>query len=260
MNRADIFLASFTENGVHLWSKGFGGLNDDEVEDLAVDSSGNITIVGGYVSSVTNLGGGDLKNAGYSDIFIASYDSTGAHRWSKGFGSAGDDVFLGIGVDGNGNVITTGLFSESIDVGGGLLTSEGLGDMVIASYDSTGTYRWSKGFGATMQCAGNGVAVDSAGNVVIVGSLSGTEDFGGGPLTGMGIADGVAISYDSGGTYRWSKLLGGSGRDEANDAVVDGMGNVIITGTFTDSADFGGGPLTSAGGEDIFLVKFSPSL
>jgi hypothetical protein len=38
---------------------------------------------------------------------------------------------------------------------------------------------------------------------------------------------------------------------------VDGSGDVIVTGYFDDTVDFGGGPLSSAGGWDIFLVKFT---
>jgi hypothetical protein len=41
---------------------------------------------------------------------------------------------------------------------------------------------------------------------------------------------------------------------------VDNSGNVLISGNFTGTVDFGGGPLASAGngneGEDVYLVKF----
>jgi hypothetical protein len=39
---------------------------------------------------------------------------------------------------------------------------------------------------------------------------------------------------------------------------VDGSGNVVATGYFRDTVDFGGGPLTSAGLRDLYLLKLSP--
>jgi hypothetical protein len=36
---------------------------------------------------------------------------------------------------------------------------------------------------------------------------------------------------------------------------VDGAGNVLLTGDFDGTVDFGGGPLTSAGSDDIFVAK-----
>jgi hypothetical protein len=38
---------------------------------------------------------------------------------------------------------------------------------------------------------------------------------------------------------------------------VDGGGNVVVTGYFQGTVNFGGGSLTSAGGTDIFLFKYS---
>ena len=40
---------------------------------------------------------------------------------------------------------------------------------------------------------------------------------------------------------------------------VDGSGNVLVTGTFEGTVDFGGGPLTSTGVSDIFLAKYDPN-
>lgn len=40
--------------------------------------------------------------------------------------------------------------------------------------------------------------------------------------------------------------------------VVDGAGNIFITGSFAGSATFGGTTLTSQGSEDIFIAKYNP--
>ncbi len=50
--------------------------------------------------------------------------------------------------------------------------------------------------------------------------------------------------------HLWSQSFGGT-QDEIGYAIaVDGADNVLVTGQFQGTVDFGGGPLTSAGGAD----------
>ena len=56
--------------------------------------------------------------------------------------------------------------------------------------------------------------------------------------------------------HLWSKGIGGSGNDEAYSVAVDPAGNVVIVGHFSNSVDFGGGALVSAGAFDIFVAKY----
>jgi hypothetical protein len=119
---------------------------------------------------------------------------------------------------------------------------------------------WAKTIGGTGSDAGTGVAVDGSGNVFVTGqfdvSASGV-DFGGGALFSAGAKDVFLVKYASSGAYVWSKRFGGSGFDLGGPVAVDGSGNVIVAGTFDGTIDFGGGPLTTAGGRDIFVAKFS---
>jgi hypothetical protein len=68
--------------------------------------------------------------------------------------------------------------------------------------------------------------------------------------------------YNSSGTHVWSKQWGSTSEDKAFSVDVDGLGNVAVTGMFTNNVDFGGGPITNVGGVgsgDIFVVKLSPA-
>lgn len=51
----------------------------------------------------------------------------------------------------------------------------------------------------------------------------------------------------------------GTGSQSVRSIVFDHTGNMIITGSFQGTIDFGGGAFSSAGGKDIFVVKFDPS-
>jgi hypothetical protein len=95
-----------------------------------------------------------------------------------------------VAVDANGDVVVTGVFFDTVDFGGGPLTSAGNGDIFVAKYSaSDGSHLWSRRFGGTSFEEGSGVAVDANGDVVVTGRFHGTVDFGGGPLTSAGIAD-----------------------------------------------------------------------
>ena len=65
-------------------------------------------------------------NAGYSDIFLAKFDSNGNHKWSKRFGGSIDDYGYSVSVDSSGNIYGTGYFEDSnVDFGGCPLSSAG---------------------------------------------------------------------------------------------------------------------------------------
>jgi hypothetical protein len=256
----DIFLAKFDSNGNHLWSKSFGGRYDDVVTSVAVDSSGNVYITGNFKSSTIDFGGGALKNAGYSDIFLAKFDRNGNHKWSKRFGGSSDDYGNSVSIDSSGNVYITGSFySSTIDFGGGALTNAGSWDIFLAKFDSNGNHLWSKRFGGSNNDVGTSVSVDSSGNVYITGYFySSTIDFGGGALTNAGYYNDIFLAkFDSNGYYKWSMRFGGSNNDWGTSVSVDSSGNVYITGGFKSSSiNFGGGALTNVGSIDTFIVKF----
>jgi hypothetical protein len=250
----DIFVASYTSTGTHRWSKGFGGTGYDYGYAVAVDGSGNSYITG-YFSGTVSFGGTNLVSKGSYDAFLASYDTMGKHRWSKGFGGTSSDYGYSLAVDTSANVYLAGYFYTSIDFGGGTITSKGSGDIYIASFTSGGAHRWSKGFGGTSSDYGYGVAADPSGNAYLTGYFYNTVNFGGSTLTSKGSYDVYAASFTTSGAHRWSRSHGSTSGDYGRKVAVDASGNVYITGNFYYTVDFGGGPFTSAGSTDVFLLK-----
>jgi hypothetical protein len=56
-----------------------------------------------------------------------------------------------------------------------------------------------------------------------------------------------------------SRAHGNLEDDRAGGFAVDGAGNVVVVGEAHGNVDFGGGPLVSAGGRDVFAVKLDPN-
>jgi chitodextrinase len=256
---SDVFIAKFSSSGALLWSKRFGATSTDTGYGIGVDTSGNVLVIGIFQGTV-DFGGGSLISAGGSDIFLAKYSSSGAHLWSKRFGGTGNDMGFGIAVAGNGDVAVTGSFGNfgsAVDFGGGPLTSAGGPDIFVAKYSTDGVHLWSRGMGGTGQDVGQSVGVDGGGNVVVTGYFQGTVNFGSGSLTSAGGTDIFLMKYSASGAPVWSKRFGGVSDDRGVAVAVSGTGDVVATGYWGATADFGGGPVVNTGGADIFLAKYS---
>ena len=105
---------------------------------------------------------------------------------------------------------------------------------------------------------GQDVGVDGAGNIVLVGSFMGLLNFGNEPLTSNGLFDIYLAKFDDFGNVSWSRKFGDASDQRGEQIALDVSGNIIMTGRFQGTVNFGGGDLTDAGEGDIFLVKFDP--
>ncbi len=123
-----------------------------------------------------------------------------------------------------------------------------------------GSQIWSRRFsgtGAFDNAYALAVAVDSDGNSVVAGYFQRTVDFGGGSLVSAGGSDVFVVKYSPAGQHLWSRRFGSAYEEVAQGVGVDSSGNVLVTGYFTGSFDFGGGSLTAVGQTDIFVAKLS---
>jgi hypothetical protein len=82
-------------------------------------------------------------------------------------------------------------------------------------------------------------------------------NFGGGGLVSAGGADIFVAKLDASGVHQWSEDFGGTNEDEGHAVAVDGSADVLVSGRFRGTVDFGGGSLVSAGGDDAFLAKYA---
>src|SRR5207248_10818434 len=153
--------------------------------------------------------------------------------------------------------VMTGRVESSVDFGGGVVCQPAT--VFVSKYSPTGATLWSKCLGG-MRGGGTGraVAVDRNGNVLVTGKLSGTVDFGTGPLTSAGASSIFVAKYSAAGVPVWSRAFGGGFNDVGNGVAVDAGGNVVIIGTAAGTVNFGGGPIT-ANGYTIVVAKFSPA-
>src|SRR5437867_12132429 len=89
----------------------------------------------------------------------------------------------------------------------------------------------------------------------MAGSFSGKINYGGGYLQSAGFSDIGILKLSSAGNYIWSMRFGGVSGDAPTGVAVDHNGDVVVTGGFHETMPVGTTTLTSAGYEDIFLMK-----
>ena len=118
------------------------------------------------------------------------------------------------------------------------------------------TNSWARKAGGSGKDIGQAVATDKFGNIYVTGSFQGNLNFGGISLTSAGMADIFVAKYSPDGKVVWVKRAGGTGNDVGNGIAIDDNGNIYVTGYFDSTADFGNFIMTTAGSQDIFIVKY----
>lgn len=255
----DVFLAKLSPSGGYMWSKSFGDSQAQFGLGVASDSGNNVLLTGRYETGINfsdNLNDA-LSNAGKFDVFIAKFDTNGAHLWSHGFGDDGDDFGRKVVVDGNDDVIIAGRFEGELEFETGApLTADDKFDMFVAKFDSAGNFVWNVSLGGTGDDFLHELAVDSQGNVLVAGYFADTIDVGAAnPLDSAGNNDALVVQLDGGGDYRWHQQFGDGGDQYALGIVAGAADDVFVSGRVGGTTDFGGGDRVAIG-TDLFLARF----
>ncbi len=242
----------------HRWSHLYGEGTSATISactGVAIDGAANV-LFAGVLKGTADFGGGLMTGPGR---FLVKFDELGTHQWSTVF--ANEVTFYGpnpIAADTDGNVFLPGTFSDTIDLGGGPLTSAGGEHLFLAKFDPAGAHAWSKAFECTALNRQSGCAVDASGNIVITGWFEESIDFGGGPLFSAGAQDIYLAKFGPDGTHLWSKSFPGVATDRPGTVDVDPAGNIFTCGTHSGPLDLGGGELTWSG-TDVYIAKYDSS-
>ena len=272
-----VVLAKLDNEGRKIWTKTFVTPCEAQPADgaapviagVGLDRDGNIYLAGDLQSESgpIDFGGGALTSAGGSDIFLASFDASGQHRWSKRFG-AGEDQHVGaLAVSPEGLVAIAGSLEGGADFGGGVVTSAGKSDALVVVLDSKGQHIASHAFGDADDQHGDLIAFGTQGELTLGGRYEGAINFGGGRLPAGGKTGSAFLAqYQDNGPgssprygFAFSKALPG---DLTLGALAGGSEVTYVAGEFKGVADFGGGPLKAhepddknAARTDAFVVK-----
>lgn len=256
--KADFYVAKFDSSGQHLWSKSFGGTDNDGAFAIALDRSGNVWVGGSFYGSLP-LGGNTLTSAGNGDLFLLSLGSAdGAYRAAYRYGGGGDEYISAMAIDSTGSILATGGFAGSTTFGGGTLTSAGRTDGFLLKVSATGSHQWSLRFGDVDDDTGGGVVVGQNDEVNLVATFIGSADVGGGKVNAasIGAADILVARFGSDGSHVWSKGTGARLDALYPSIAIDSEGSLLLTATYEGSFSMGGAIFTSDGLTDVGVAKW----
>jgi hypothetical protein len=245
-------------DGSLLWAKSFGSPTGGYGASVATDSDGQTVVVGTFSGSI-DFGGSSLTSAEYGSVFAAKLDASGGLLWAKQLG--GSSQQQSVAVDAQGNVFVVGDFYGTMTFGAMTLDSGGNRNVFVAKLTPSGDVAWGTqitGTGSNGIGIGS-VAVDSHGDVLLTGSFQGAVGLSGGTVSSAGGDDVFVVKLDPTGSLAWSKTFGDAADQRGVAVVTDAADDVIITGQFAGTVDFGGGSFTSGSEGNVFLAKLDQS-
>ncbi|MFA5032564.1 MAG: T9SS type A sorting domain-containing protein [bacterium] len=219
---ADFYLIKTDSSGDTLWTKTYGGVNQDYGRSMQQTKDSGY-IITGYTNSF---------GTGGADVYLIKTNSSGDTLWTRTYGGSGSDYGHSVQETKDSGYIITG-YTNSF--GAGLL------DVYLVKTNSSGDILWIKTYGGSQNDGGYFVQQTQDDGYIITGY---TNSFG------AGVADFYLLKTNSSGDSLWAKTYGGANQDYGESVQQTSDKGYIITG-WTYSF--------SAGTPDVYLVKTDSS-
>jgi gliding motility-associated-like protein len=190
-------------------------------------------------------------------LSLCSFTAYGQGFFGNSFGGTQVDEALAVDIDPSSQAsVTTGYFASAANFNGTNLVALGICDIFLTKHSASGNFLWVKQLGGGGMERATSVSIDAGGNIFITGFFEGNFVFDGITYSSIGQEDVFVAKLDPAGNPLWFVQEGGAASDLAHSVKVDVNGDVIVTGQFRGTADFGGNILTGIQ-EDIFIAKYN---
>jgi hypothetical protein len=195
----ETFVAEYGAFGTLIWVHGVPSSGLTDGESIALDRDDNIFIVSQLVDGSIQLGSATYTEPDDSaGSFVASFDGSGALRWSAGL--LDSSVASSLAIAPNGDVVVVGVLTGSASVGGAVLDPDSTERGFYVRYDNDGLYLSSSTVGVDVnESFATNVVFDGSG-AAIVQTTEGTSPH-----------HGDLYSFDDSGDERWSVELDNEG-------------------------------------------------
>lgn len=259
----DVYVACFSAEGTLDMAVQFGGDISDQPRAIAALPGGDIVITGYFLDTFGAGGSKALTASGGADIFLIRLNSAGEAVWSRRFGGSFADKGNALAITPDGDILLAGNFQNELAYENGGETHEiksaGERDAFVFRIDSLGNVLWAESFGGSGHDEASRVIAGPGGDVYIAGTFEGTASLadGAGVMSAAHGEDAFLIALDADGQLNWSHQISSANREYVSGLVADERGDLYISGNFLGKLDPPNGvALNSAGGTDIFLMKF----
>ena len=237
----DAFLAEIDENGSILWHTFVGTELEDDINDVAVNSAGDIYLAFENRDPETFI----------SMLTIAKLDGSGQTQWLRPLNTEGDGFFYDIVIAPNGSIFAAG--QSYTAWGEPIHPFANDADGFLAKIDSEGTLIWHTFMGGNGEDDAYRILLDDEGNIYSCGYSNAPWGDPLNPHTGDGNFDPYIAKTDPNGNLIWHTFFGAAGDDIDASFQYGNSGNLLLGGT---SANTWGTPLNPhIGGDDVFIAE-----
>jgi hypothetical protein len=264
----DGFIAKFNASGARLWSTYYGGTARDEVDDIAMDTSGkNIYICGQTISAsvFATAGAAQASPGGSYDAILAMFDSAGVRQWGTYLGGSAVEAAYFVAVDSINNLYVGGYtYSTDFPTSGNAhqSASGGLIDCYVAKYSPSGTKIFATFYGGNSddyigRILVRGNALYVAGKTYSTNNMTTTGAYKS-SVTASAYSEAFLTKFDLAGNRQWGTFFGGSMDDGINALAADASGIYFGGNTYSNSGITTPGAYQTAfggGNSDAYLAK-----
>ncbi|MGB3181850.1 MAG: T9SS type A sorting domain-containing protein [Cyclobacteriaceae bacterium] len=247
------------------WIQTGDNIGNAYVVDFFVDELDTLYAIGQFENTLT-LGAFQLESAGGLDIYAVKLDPDRNIMWAFSIGSTGTEIPDEIIVREDGSFILSGLYQNTVDIGGLSMTSDGSYDAFLMDFDSDGnpvSVIENKG-PSVVGLAGTGIA--SNGDYILTGIFLNDATFGGETLTSGGNSfDTYLARYQPDGTLVYVEQISGEERvNPGAGLVLDDNDNIYLGGQFRSNIIVDGNIILEANNpgpnnesRDVWIAKYS---
>ena len=264
-----------TLKGPGVWQVALGALGSPVIFDAMIApgmmgyltpysvaaTSADASVFVGFYEGTLMINQTAVTSAGNTDGYMIKFDSTGQLAWAKSIGGIGHDNISAVAVDATDSNYIAGYFTDTMPLGAGgvAVTSAGGSDIFVAKLGPAGVVKWARSFGGIGEEFIFGtMAVAPNGDVIVASRASEEITVEGKVLPAAGGNDIFIARYTTDGAFLWAKRYGDMSQQFVDSLAVDSNGNILLTGPFEGSLDFGSGALVAPPGGGAYLAKLDP--
>ena len=228
-----------------IWTKLLGTSGTDFARFITTGNDGAIYVSGDTSSSLD----GQTNSGGY-DAFVTKYNTDGTKVSTKLLGGSSDEQGYSLATSSDGAIyFAGGTLSNNLDG----QTNSGNWDVFVTKYNTEGTKAWTRLLGGESWQAdyARSITTGSDGAIYAAGATWGNLD--GQTNNGSMSMDVFVTKYNADGTRAWTRLLGGTGQDDANSVTTGSDGAIYVAGYISGNLD----GQTNSGGQDAFVTKYN---
>ena len=256
----DAFICKYSESGDLLWVNNIGGNEDDEENQIALDSDGNLVFAGKFWSERVWLENNTYIDGILEDALImAKYNNQGKLVWNKKLYESTAAINFCFDLDQYDNIYAAGSFWHKSYFDHDTIMAETGIDKFICKFNKEGKRLWLKQVSGGNSIICTRVLLDHIGNIYTSGHFYDTVFFGNKQLVSHGESDIYLAKHDTSGNVEWATSAGDDNQDESYDLAYSLLDEIFLIGRFEDSIQFNNQLLQSNGLRDIIVSRFDTS-